>query len=172
MNRLFVFSDLHGSLSGWLTIKALMTRGDGLAVAGDLFDTRYGRYGNPDFQPEQIRSDLKTVDSPFFYVYGNCDLESFFPGYEHQQTFTAFDKTIFIHHGHRPVPADCRADIIIQGHTHLCELEQSKDKIRLNPGSIALSRNSLPAYGVIDANGVHLIELSTGKPLKSIALDG
>jgi len=168
MNRLFIFSDLHGSLSGWLTIQAIMGQDDGLAVAGDLFDTRYGRYGNPDFHPEQIRSDLKTFDSPFFYVYGNCDVPSFFSGYDPQQTFTAFGKTIFMHHGHRPVPADCRADIIIQGHTHLCELERQTEKIRLNPGSIALPRNSLPAYGVIDAAGVHLITLSTGKPLKSI----
>ncbi len=172
MNRLFVFSDLHGSLSGWLTIRALMNPGDGLAVAGDLFDTRYGRYGNPDFRPEDIRSDLNAFESPFFYVYGNCDVQGFFPGYDHQQTFSAFHRTIFIHHGHRPVPADCRADIIIQGHTHLCELERCDDKIRLNPGSIALSRNGLPSYGIIDADGIHLIKLSTGKPLKSLLFEG
>ena len=172
MNRLFVFSDLHGSLAGWLTIRALMEQGDGLAVAGDLFDTRYGRDGNPDFHPEHIRSDLKTFEPLFFYVYGNCDVQAFFPGFHHQQTFTAFDKTVFIHHGHRPVPADCGADIIIQGHTHLCELNLHEDTIRLNPGSIALPRNSLPSYGMIDADGVHLIELASGKPLKSILFKG
>lgn len=169
MKRLFVFADLHGSLSGWLTIQALLSEGDGLAIAGDLFDTRYGRYGNPDFQPEQIRSDLKDFEHPFFYVYGNCDVRGYFPGHDDTQHFSAFGKTLFLHHGHRPVPGDCRADILLQGHTHLCELESKGDSILMNPGSIALPRNSMPTYGLIDSTGVHLIKLKTGRALKSIS---
>ena len=169
MKRLFVFSDLHGSLSGWLTILALMSGEDGLAVAGDLFDTRYGSYGNPEFQPEQIRSDLKDFSRPFYYVYGNCDVPGFFPGYESSMTFSAFGKRIFLHHGHRPLPDNCRADIVIQGHTHLCELEQREDKLFMNPGSITLPRNSMPSYGIIDSAGARLIQLKTGKPMASVS---
>ena len=169
MKRLFVFSDLHGSLSGWLTILALLSEGDGLAVAGDLFDTRYGQYGNPDFQPEQIRADLKSFGHPFYYVYGNCDVAGFFPGYESSQTFSACGKRIFLHHGHRPVPEDCGADIVIQGHTHLCELESRQGILFMNPGSIALPRNSMPSYGIIDNSGARLIQLKTGEPLASVA---
>lgn len=171
MGRLLVTADLHGSLSTWLTVKALMKKGDSLAVAGDLFDTRYGHYGHPDFQPDQIRSDLAGLDHPLHYVYGNCDVENYFPGYDSQKTFRAFGKEIFIHHGHRMVPEDCRADIIIQGHTHLCHLEKKGGTIFMNPGSMTAPRNSLPSYGWIDDTSACIVELKTGKPLASIPFD-
>lgn len=169
MNRLFVFSDLHGSLTAWLTVLALMSQEDGLAVAGDLFDTRYGRYGDPDFQPEQIRADLRAFDRPFFYVYGNCDVPGFFPGYDSSRDFSAFGKRIFLHHGHRPVPEDCQADIIIQGHTHLCELETREGILHMNPGSIALPRNSPPSFGIIDPGGTRIVRLQTLTPLATVS---
>lgn len=169
MNQLLVFADIHGSYNAWLTIQALLSDRNGLAVAGDLFDTRYGSYGNSDFQPAQIRSDLKDLSSPFYYVYGNCDVASFFPGYDTALEFQAFGRSVYLHHGHRPLPADCPADIVIQGHTHLCGLEKAGSQIFLNPGSIALPRNSLPTYGVIDETGVRLIHLTTGEALVSIS---
>ena len=52
MNKLIVTADVHGSFGSWLTLKQLMKPGDKLVIAGDLFDTRYGNYSNPDFQPE------------------------------------------------------------------------------------------------------------------------
>lgn len=169
--RLLVTADVHGSLSTWLTIRALLGERDGLAVAGDLFDTRYGNHGHPDFRPGDIRSDLKQFPHPFHYVYGNCDVSGFFPGYLHEKTFSAFGKTIFIHHGHCPVPAGCTADIIIQGHTHLCHLEKTGPTIFMNPGSITHPRNQTPTYGWIDANGARLIALKTGRPIAEISFD-
>ena len=171
MSRLLVFADLHGSLSSWLTVRALLTEEDSLAIAGDLFDTRYGNYGNPDFQPGEIRSDLKNLD-PFYYVYGNCDVERFYPGQVHEIKFRIFGKTIQMHHGHQPLSHTDAADIIIQGHTHLCHLEKKQDKFHMNPGSITSPRNSLATYGIIDPEGICLVELKTGTPLASLSFDG
>lgn len=170
MNRLFVFADLHGYYSAWLTAQALMSKGDGLAVAGDLFDTRYGSYTSPDYGPDSIRSDLKEISHPFHYVYGNCDVPSYFKGYDNFHEFEAFGKRIFLHHGHRPLPHHCHADIIIQGHTHLCQLEEKNGQIFLNPGSIVLPRNNLSTYGIIDKERVCLKELKTGKTLISVSI--
>lgn len=168
MERLLVFSDLHGSLPAWLTIKALVCPGDAVAIAGDLFDTKYGRYDEPDFAPDQIRSSMTDLDFKLFYIYGNCDAEGFFKGFSHELGFSALKKNIFMHHGHKdPLIIPRGTDIIIQGHTHLPQLEKIKDCILLNPGSMALPRNDVPTFAVIDSNSVSLMTLS-GKKLASL----
>ncbi|MDD9304328.1 MAG: YfcE family phosphodiesterase [Desulfobacter sp.] len=169
MAKILVTADIHGSMAAWLTVQALMSEQDSLVVAGDLFDTRYGNYGSQDFQPDHIRSDLKSFDHPFYYVYGNCDVESYYPGQSHEKQFLVFGKTILLHHGHKTGIDHTRADIIIQGHTHLCSLEKKQNKIFLNPGSIALPRNNLATYASIDEKGISLLALKTGKPLASIS---
>ncbi len=171
MPRLLVFADIHGSLSSWLTVKALLSRGDCLAVAGDLFDTRYGNYGNPDFHPDEIRSDLKTLPHHLHYVYGNCDVERFYPGHAHEKIFQAFGKAVQMHHGHKPFSAPGHGEIIIQGHTHLCNLEKKNGTIYMNPGSITSPRNRLSTYGIIDSSGICLVELKTGTPLAAVPFD-
>ena len=168
MERLLVFADIHGFFPAWLTVKALTGPGDAVAIAGDLFDTRYGSYNDPDFAPDQIRSTIADLDFKLFYIYGNCDVEGFCKGFSHELSFKAFNKTIFMHHGHQDtlrIPQG--TNIIIQGHTHLPHLEKIKNCIHLNPGSIAVPRNDTPTFAVIDSNSVSLMALS-GKKLASL----
>ena len=167
MKRLLVFSDLHGSFPAWLTVKALVTPGDAVAIAGDLFDTRYGRYDDPDFAPDQIRSSIADIDFTLFYIYGNCDVQGYCKGFSHELHFTAFDKTLFMHHGHKQTQIPQNTDILIQGHTHLPQLEKIGTCIHLNPGSIAQPRNETPTFAVIDRHGVSLMALS-GQKLASV----
>ena len=58
MAELIITADLHGSYTSWLTLKTLLAPGDGLVIAGDLFDTRYGDFSDPDFQPDAIKEEL------------------------------------------------------------------------------------------------------------------
>lgn len=170
MGRLLITADLHGSLNAWLTITALLGENDSLVVAGDLFDTRYGSYGNPDFAPDQIKTAVKELNIPLYYVYGNCDVAAFFPGKPHDLDFQYLGKKIFVHHGHQGIPRNCRADIIIQGHTHVSALEKKGEQVFLNPGSITHPRNSLPSYGIIEQDSARIMELKIGKPLISLPL--
>lgn len=163
MKRLLVFSDLHGNFPSWLTVNALVCPGDAVAIAGDLFDTKYGSYNEPDFAPDQIRSTIADLDFKLFYIYGNCDVEGFCKGFSHELQFKAFDKTIFMHHGHKQSLISQGMDIVIQGHTHLPQLEKIQNCIHLNPGSIALPRNDMPTFAVIDSTGVSLMALSGQK---------
>lgn len=165
MTRLIVTADIHGSHSSWLTIQALLKPRDTLAVAGDLFDTRYGSYSNPDFQPNFIKDDLSAFTHRFYYVYGNCDTPGFFPGFATKLLFNAFNKKILLHHGHRTSSAPGNINILIQGHTHLCSLEKKRGQIFMNPGSISSPRNGIYTYGMIDNTSANLIELKTGKTL-------
>lgn len=147
-----------------------MGKKDGLVVAGDLFDTHYGSYSNPDFSPEAIKKDLCFFLHPFYYVYGNCDSETFAPGHKNKMIFEAFGKKMYLHHGHRAFNSREDVDIVIQGHTHLCSLEKIDNRIFMNPGSICRPRNSLMTYGVMDTSAISLVELKTGRILASINL--
>lgn len=168
--RFLITADIHGSINTWLTLQTLMKKKDVLVIAGDLFDTRYGHYSNPDFAPEIIRQDLSTANRTFLYVYGNCDTPSFFPGHDHARTFAAKNKKIFLHHGFPSVQVPADADIVIQGHTHVWALERDNGRIFMNPGSITRPKKGLATYGILDDTGVHIMALKTGTPVMSLDL--
>ncbi|RLC02765.1 MAG: YfcE family phosphodiesterase [Deltaproteobacteria bacterium] len=168
MDKLVVTADIHGSYSSWLTMKNLLNPSDKLAIAGDLFDTKYGNFSNTDFQPETIKKELNTFEYDFYYVYGNCDTPTFSPGFDTSMTFSAFNKKILLTHGHRPCTYSKNIDIIIQGHTHLCSLEKKGAQLFMNPGSITYPRNGIYTYGVIEEGSASLIELKTGEILITI----
>ncbi len=170
MKRLFITADIHGSLNTWMTIKRLMEPGDSLVIAGDLFDTRYGNYSHTDFQPDFIKQEILNISQKFYYVYGNCDLPLFFPGYGSTLEFKAFNRKLYLHHGHTNIPVPDDIDIIIQGHTHLCSLEKKESQIFMNPGTITNPRNKLYTYGIIDNFQARILDLKTGDPLSVIDL--
>lgn len=168
--KLFITADIHGSLNTWLTIRALIQKTDILVVAGDLFDTRYGNPCHPDYHPEAIRRELGSFDRQIYYVYGNCDEPSFFPGHDHTLTFSFNGKTVFLHHGFPRVQIPADTDIIIQGHTHIWSLEKEHQQIHMNPGSLARPRNGQATFGTLDDTRVSIRSLETGSPLKTMAL--
>jgi len=168
--KLFITADIHGSLNTWLTVQALMQKKDILVVAGDLFDTRYGNPCHPDFHPEAIRRDLGTFDRQVYYVYGNCDDPSFFPGHNHTLIFSINNRTVFLHHGTPQVEIPAGTDIVIQGHTHVWSLEKENRQILMNPGSLARPRKGPPTFGILDDSHISIRSLETGSPLKTITL--
>jgi uncharacterized protein len=168
--KVLITADIHGSFNTWMTLQALMEKQDILVVAGDLFDTRYGQYGHPDFDPDAIRRDLSTTRRTFYYVYGNCDVPSFFPGHDPSLTFVAKNKTIFLHHGYPRIQAPSDTDIIIQGHTHIPALEKKHDQIFMNPGSITRPKKGPATFGVMDDTRISIMALETGTPLMTLEL--
>ncbi len=165
MTKLIVTADIHGSYNSWLTIKNLLKPSDKLVIAGDLFDTKFGNFSNTDFQPDFIKKELKTLEHHFYYVYGNCDTPSFFPGFDTQIQFTVFNKNLFLSHGHQAFNCHKDIDIIIYGHTHIYFLEKKEAQIVMNPGSITCPRNGIDTYGVIEKTGASIIDLKTGNKL-------
>ena len=170
MSKLIVTADIHGSFSSWLIIKALLKSQDQLAVAGDLFDTKYGSFANSDFKPDAIKDELLQFSHKFYYVYGNCDTPSFFPGFEVSMQLNIFNRQILLYHGHGAFKYPSNIDIIITGHTHRYLLEQKNGQIFMNPGSLTYPKNGIPSYGVIDKNSVKIIGLETSSILSSIKL--
>jgi uncharacterized protein len=166
--KFLITADIHGSITTWISLRSLMEKADGLVVAGDLFDTRYGSYGHPDFDPGAIRQHLTAPDQTLYYVYGNCDEPSFCPGHHHALTFSAGRKNIFLHHGSPKIDVPADADIIIQGHTHIWALEKTEGRIFMNPGSLARPRKGPATYGILDDTSVSILSLETGTPLMTL----
>jgi len=177
MKKLVVTADVHGSYSTWLTLKEILNPGDALAVAGDLFGTRYPQYGYADYQPDVILEELSQFNNPLYYVYGNCDCPSFSPGYHETLIFGFMEWKIFLHHGHRyfsQLPSDISSsdmNLVIQGHTHLFSLERKNQMIFLNPGSLSAPRSSHYTYAVVDRSGIDIVNIKTGGSLKSISFN-
>ena len=82
-------------------------------------------------------------------------------------------KTVSITHGnyynYYNLPYNC-GEIFIQGHTHIPMLQQVKDKIMANPGSVSRPRGTdLRCYMLIDEEKIMLKTLE-GKLVKEIHL--
>ncbi|MBI9088994.1 MAG: YfcE family phosphodiesterase [Desulfobacterium sp.] len=171
MSRLLVTADVHGSYGTWMLLKSLLKPGDTLVVAGDLFDTRYGRPGHPDYQPETIKNDLATLGNRFCYVYGNCDIPSFYPGYAFDLQFSHMGKKIHLVHGHTPVSGiPSGTAMVIQGHTHIPRLEKQENLVMFNPGSLAAPRTERYTYGIVDNNRISLMDLKQNRALACLDL--
>jgi putative phosphoesterase len=170
MSRLLITADVHGSYATWMTLKSLLEPEDILVVAGDLFDTRYGRWGSPDFQPNHIRENLEEMKNQVYYIYGNCDEPSFYPGQSHGLEFQFMGLNIFLHHGHTHLNGIFpRLNLIIQGHTHLASLEKRHHTFFLNPGSLTCPRNGLYTYGIVKNNKIQIMNIKTKTELISLS---
>lgn len=172
MPRLIVTADVHGSYSTWITVCGLLGPDDSLAVAGDLFDTRYGNPANPDFQPEMIREHLADLTNSVYLVYGNCDVPAFFPGQADQLRFSFQDRKILMLHGHTRLPEmDDSVDIIVYGHTHRAALDSQDNRIFFNPGSLARPKDGHYTYGVMEKDSLSILDIRTGRPIATRSLD-
>jgi len=173
MAKLIAAADIHGSISSWKRLKKFLKSGDSLAVAGDLFDTRYGDRSSADFRPDIIKKeflDLSREQINVHYVYGNCDLEEYMEGFSFQTMFEFDGFSFLLNHGHLPLPDIYDVHVIIEGHSHTPRLDTLFGKIFLNPGSPSLPRNSLPGFAVVENGHIQLRELTKGKVLDEITI--
>lgn len=133
MPQLIITADIHGHLPTWRQLLTFLKPDDGLAVAGDIFDTVYTEPGG-EFQPQEILDDIKAHKGPVWLAQGNCDDPDFHQAPE--QSLFDFEGTRFIMaHGHKPMPDLTDYDVVIQGHTHVSRLDSLMGKLFINPGS-------------------------------------
>jgi putative phosphoesterase len=173
MAKLLVTADIHGNLPSWNKVAALLRPGDTLAVAGDLFDTRYGDRTRMEFKPEIIRKEFKNLKGKnitAFYVYGNCDTEDFLEGHGYREVFEFEGATYLLTHGHHPMPDISGIDVVIEGHSHTPRLDTLFGKIFLNPGSLTFPRYSEPSYAIVENGRIFIVNGETGKTAAELAI--
>ena len=165
---LIVTADIHGHLPSWRAIQAQLKPGDGLAVAGDLFDTIY-THARGDKDPRTIRKEFMALSGPTWYVCGNCDQPEFFSG-EMTASIPWGGRNFLLAHGHRPLPDLTDFDVVIQGHTHVSRLDSLMGKVFLNPGSPTQPRGGHRGFARITGDLIELVALPSGRVVDQLDL--
>ncbi len=166
--RLLIAADLHGCFASWTHLVTLLGDGDGIAIAGDLFDTKYGYVEGIDYQPEIIREEYSGLDVPKYLVSGNCDHEKFFPGLDSVLDFEFLNIRFRMSHGHRKTPWPDYPAIMIEGHSHVKKLERHGEAILVNPGSPSNPRDGIASYAVVENETISLVAVNSGIVIDSM----
>lgn len=175
MDRILVFSDIHGDMQAIDRIisKIEHEQADHILFAGDLGIDRLAAKV----------SKLRHLPIASTFVRGNCDSawsfsEAAFPLPTQYAVLHMGKRIIFLTHGHlipnwesAPV-AFASTDIFVSGHTHRSLLEHPKKQpIHLNPGSASSPRDrKAPTYALITPEGIAIKILATGEILEQMKL--
>ncbi|GIU25664.1 phosphodiesterase [Shewanella schlegeliana] len=159
--KLFIASDLHGSLSA---TQAMLTRFEQsgasyLILLGDLLNHGPRNAIPEGYAPAALADTLNTYADKIIAVRGNCDSEVDqmllqFPITETCAQVLMPQMRLFLTHGHVYGP-DKRpplqaGDALLYGHTHIAVAEYRDDILLFNPGSTTIPRNDGRAsYGLI-----------------------
>jgi hypothetical protein len=168
MNKLVVFSDLHGDIDmlRMIIARAEKEKADSILCAGDL-----GIHHSTI-----IAHMIRTCAIPFSIVRGNCDspwafIEVQIPVPPIHLIIDFHSRKILLTHGDRipswdEAPAKLTEnDIFIYGHSHVVMLEHSKHSpYILNPGSASRPRDQHePSFAVITEKEISIREIVSGR---------
>lgn len=180
--KLFVFSDIHGSLTALtLALRAFEKEGaDKILLCGD---TLYHGARNPlphGYAPKEIIPILNALGKKIVAVRGNCDSEvdAMVLEYPHRSDYAVVltpERSLFVTHGHiynkENMPPLEEGTLFVYGHTHIPEAEEQEGIYYFNPGSVSLPKGGYRAsYGIIEGNTLLVKDLETGEIIKSCVM--
>jgi putative phosphoesterase len=160
--KLMFASDIHGSLYYCEKMKDLYIKEQAqkLILLGDLL------YHGPrndlpkEYNPKEVIKILNGLKKDILCVRGNCDAEVDqmvleFPILADYMIMYLDNRMVFVTHGHiyneQSMPQLNMGDIMIHGHTHIQAMEQKKEYIYINPGSISLPKqNNVNSYMIYE----------------------
>lgn len=162
--KLFIISDIHGSLYYLKKAISIFEKGDydKMVILGDEL---YHGPRNPlpkDYSPKEVIEILNQYKDRIIAVRGNCDSEVDqmvlkYPIMSDYSMIYLNDKRVYITHGHiynkdNPLLMS-EGDILLYGHFHIPMIEKIDGKLFLNPGSISLPKNnSEHSFGILEKN--------------------
>lgn len=160
--KLFIISDIHGSLYYLEKVMEIFKKGDydKLVILGDEL---YHGPRNPlpkDYSPKDVIQILNGYKDKIIAVRGNCDSEVDqmvldYPIMNDYALLYLGEKRVYITHGHiynkeNPLPMS-EGDILLYGHFHIPMIEKIENRYFFNPGSISLPKNSSKnSFAILD----------------------
>lgn len=171
--KLMFASDIHGDAD---CCEKMLERFDGekadkLFLLGDIL------YHGPrndlpgGYAPKKVVEMLNGRRDSLLCVRGNCDTEVdqmvlTFPITAEYAMLWLDGRTVFLTHGHifntENPPALSRGDILLHGHTHIQTLDDGRDYIYMNPGSVSLPKEGNPKTYMVYENGAFTIRTLDG----------
>ena len=165
MSKLIIISDLHSSYSSWQVIKNIVNQDDEIAVAGDMFGTRYPSSAS-NYMPDEIKSEFISLPNKKHIVLGNCDDLNFFKNLPATLSFSFEGINFFIYHSHMPVKIPDTSQIIISGHTHIKDITKKEGRLFINPGSLSRPRDGALSYGIFSNHKITIFDIDGNELLK------
>ncbi|MDI3523620.1 phosphodiesterase [Kosmotoga sp.] len=154
--RLLVISDTHGSLTAVQKVLDRVKDFDVLLHAGDyLYHGPRNRIPK-GYDPIGLSELFQSLGTKLVGVRGNCDADvdlmvMKIDDLPQSKIFSLRGLETFLYHGHRDLKIPDSSRIIISGHTHISQLKMIGDTIYLNPGSVALPKDSTDGtYALIE----------------------
>lgn len=179
--KLFVLSDIHGSVSAFRAAEAAFVRekADLFVLLGDYLNHGPRNSLPEGYAPGELAPLLNAYKTRILAVRGNCDSEVDqmileFPMTADSAMILLGDLRVMAVHGHlcgpdRPPPAGS-AEVLLSGHTHIPALEERGGLLLLNPGSPSIPKGgSRAGYAVVTEDAAELKTLE-GETLKSLKL--
>ena len=182
--KYIIASDIHGSAYYTdLLVKAFFTeKADRMILLGDYL---YHGPRNPlprDYDPKKVAELLNGIADSIIGVRGNCDAEIDqvmlkFPIMADYAMVDLGTTTVFLTHGHiynreNLLPMK-NGDVLLSGHTHIPLAAEEEGLVFLNPGSIALPKETdRHSYMTLENRVFYWKDLETGELLAECALNG
>ena len=153
--KVLIASDIHGSLKycNLLVEQYKKENCQKLILLGDVL------YHGPrndlpeEYNPKGVIALLNSMADEILCVRGNCEAEvdnmvlSFDVLAEYAIMYTG-SRMVFLTHGHKYNPDNLpkvkKGDILFNGHTHVCKIEELGDIIYANPGSVSIPKEDTP----------------------------
>lgn len=176
-----VISDSHGSLANWKKAETYFDQADMILHAGDLL---YHGARNPlpdGYDTKGLVELINEAEYDLLAVKGNVDalVDDWVLPYSLPE-FTVVEDNglrIVIYHGYQHDNDAERAafakrfgaEILIYGHTHIPCIKEKEGIILLNPGSIALPKQTpkVPTLASIKDGKISILNLNSGQVIES-----
>ena len=166
--KLIFASDIHGSAYYCKKLLEVFKKENAqkLILLGDLL---YHGPRNPlprDYSPKDVCLMLNENKQHILAVKGNCDSEVDqmvleFPILNDNLSLFLNEKHIFVTHGHKisrdNPPFLQKGDVLINGHFHVAEIDQTNDFVYMNPGSVSLPKNDFQGYLLFEDGNFKLV---------------
>ena len=162
-------SDIHGSAPNCeLMLKRFdEEEAEKLILLGDILYHGPRNGLTEGYDPKEVSRMLNERKDSIFCVRGNCDSEVDqmmleFPIMAEYALLFLEGRTVFLTHGHKfnteNPPLLKKGDILLHGHTHIQIVDDSREYIYINPGSVTVSKEGKPKSYMIYENGVFTIK--------------
>ncbi len=176
VNKIFVFSDLHGNVAQLKKISHLVRDegADHVIFAGDMGFTLLGNHTDMFYSLSKTITQVRgNVDPAWVFMNAGISVPLMYT------RITAFGRTIGITHGDyytswSQVPiALTDSDIFITGHTHVPSLKKrSGHPYTLNPGSVTSPRDGYPeSYAIIEEHRITVKRVDRAELIEPMHID-
>lgn len=177
--KIGIISDTHGSVGGWEKAWRILKESDLIVHCGDLFNHGPGNPVPEKYNPKELLNIFNTLDKPILIAKGNCDSEvdQTFLNIPMANPFLFFqinDIRFLVSHGHIfkkdewiNLGEKWKVNVLISGHTHIPNLENTGKLIILNPGSPSIPKEK-PTVALLslEEKKVEIFELENYKKIK------